>query len=149
MSSPVHSLHVAVATPETRPLVWEHRIFLEMHSTCEFSFFLHCPRCRESPPLAFATKILVRLVSPFLLPYLCCDTPLGNNNKRRTGRRGTCLLAFPDQLDGNASGCSIGFPLSEDLLRTQSYMKNQVELPCLFFRKAPQLHVSMLEQCLL
>ncbi len=87
MSPPVQSLHVAVATPETRPLVWGHP------DSCATGFtFLCSPTCAAT----FHSE---------------------TTNERSTGRRGTCLLAFPDQLGCEiADGCSIGFAMTEDLV---------------------------------
>jgi len=52
-----------------------------------------------------------------LLPYFCCDIPLGNNKRekyRKARNLPTCLSSSIGW--GIAAGCSIGFALAEDLV---------------------------------
>ena len=116
MGSPAHSLHVAVAVPETRPLVWEHadlrRDALQMASSVSICVIRYVAittsRVRNKDSCATGFTFLC---SPTCAATFHSET----TNERSTGRRGTCLLAFPDQLGWEiAGGCSIGFAMTED-----------------------------------
>ena len=117
MSYHVHSLHVAVATPETKPLAWEHpdlrRDASQMAISVSFCVIRYVAiatsrvRDRDSCATGFT----------FLCSPTCAATfQSETTNERSAGRRGACLLAFPDQLGWEiAGGCSIGFAMTEDL----------------------------------
>ncbi len=118
MSSPVHSLRVAVATPETRPLGWEHpdlpRDAPQLASSVSFCIARYVAittsRVRNEDSCATGFTFLC---SPTCAATFHSET----TNERGTGRRETCLLAFPDQLGWEiAGGCSIGFAMTEDLV---------------------------------
>jgi len=116
MSSPAHSLHIAVATPATMPLVREHlrRDAHQMASSvsCCVTCIVPITTSRGRGKDSWATGFT----------FLCSPTSaaafhLETTTERSTGRRGTCLLAFPHQLGrGIARGYSIGFALAEDLV---------------------------------
>ena len=118
MSSPAHSLHVAVASPATTPLVWEHpdsgRDAPRMASsvscrvTCNVTISTSRGRRKDFRAAGFTF-----LCSPSSAAAFQSET----TTERSPGMRGTCLLAFPHQLGwGIAGSCSIGFVLAEDLV---------------------------------
>jgi hypothetical protein len=118
MSSPVRSLHAAVATPETRPLLWEHPDL--RRDAAQLASSVSCCVTRNVAITTSRGRSKDTWATGFT--FLCSPTSaatfhLETTTERSTGRGGTCLLAFPHQLGwGIARGCSIGFVLAEDLL---------------------------------
>jgi hypothetical protein len=110
MSSPVRSLHAAVATPETRPLLWEHPDLRR-----DAAKLVSSVSCCVTRNVAITTsRGRSKDIWATGFTFLCSPTSAATFHS--TGRRGTCLLAFPHQLGlGIARGCSIGFVLAEDL----------------------------------
>jgi hypothetical protein len=118
MSSPAHSLHIAVAAPATTPLVREHPD-LRRDAPRMASSFSSCVTCNVAITTSYGRNKGSRATG---FNFLCSPTSaaafhLETTTERSTGRRGTCLLAFPHQLGwGIAGGYSIGFALAEDLV---------------------------------
>ncbi len=117
MGSPAHSLHVGVTVPATSSSVGQPYLCRDTpQKTTPVSCFTSCDlavntsrgSCKEVRATRFA--------------FLCSPSPvwafhLEITTERSTGRRGTCLLAFPHQLGwGIAGGYSIGFALAEYLV---------------------------------
>lgn len=117
MSFRAPSLHVAVAASATIPSVGQpylcrdtpqKAIPVPCFTSCDLA--VNTPRgyCKEFRATCFA--------------FLCSPSPvwafhLETTTERSTGKRGTCLLAFPHELGCRiAGGCSIGFALAEDLV---------------------------------
>jgi hypothetical protein len=140
MSSPAHSLHVVVATAAAIPLVREHPDLRR-----------DAPQMASSVSCCVTRNVLITTsrgggkdswTTGFT--FLCSPTSaaafhLEKTTERSTGRRGTCLLAFPHQLGWEiAGGYSIGFALAEDLVEEpvlhEGLSRTSVAL---FFRRRP------------
>lgn len=101
MSSPAHSLHVAVATPATTPLVREHPDL--RRDAPQLASSVSCCVTRNVAINTSRSRSKDTWATGFT--FLCSPTSaatfhLETTSERSTGRRGTCLLAFPHQLDG-------------------------------------------------
>lgn len=130
MSSPAHSLHVAVAAPATIPLVRERPDSRRDASKLTTSVF-----CCATYNLASSTSRSHSKNSGALgFAFLCSPNPvwpfhLETTGERSTGCRGACLLAFPHEREcGIAGGCFMEFALSEDLFEEVVSHETHVEL---------------------
>jgi|SRR5580704_129090 hypothetical protein len=129
MSSPAHSLHVAVAAPATTPSVWQPHLCRDTpQKAISLSCFTPCDLAVKTPRRyckEFRATCFAFLCSPPPVWAFRSETTSGTN----TGRRGAYLFAFPCQRGcGIASDCFIGFALAEKLEEAGLH-ETQAELP--------------------
>jgi hypothetical protein len=112
MSSPAHSLHVAVAAPATTPSVSQPDLYPdEPLKAISFSFCASCDLAINTPSGHSEDSRATGFY------FLCCPPPvaafhMGTIAERFTGRREICLFAFPHHLGRGIVGpCCISFEL--------------------------------------